>query len=152
MLPASGSQLNMTLLPIYNILSGTAKEIPPKIGSGGYVDVRDVATIHLWAYENPEKANGERYIASAGYGPPQGGADILRKKYEGTKIAEKILVGVPGAGYIGYNKETGEVANVEYPPENARPNGKKAEKAAGIKYIPFTQSVIDTAVAMEPLL
>jgi len=28
---------------------------------------------------------------------------------EGTKFAEKIIVGTPGEGYVGYDKETGEV-------------------------------------------
>lgn len=116
------------------------------------MDVRDVGAVHLWAYENPAKANGERYIAVASCGPPQAAADILRKKYEGTERAEKILVGEPGSGYIGYNKETGEVGDVEYEPEAIRPSGKKAEQATGIKWIPFKQSLDDTVAAIEPLL
>ena len=151
-LPTSGSKLNATLRPVYGIFSGTATEVPAQIGSGSFVNVRDVATVHVWAYEHPEKANGERYIASAGYGPPQGIADILRKKYKGTKIGEKILAGNPGEGYVGYNKETGEVSDPEYPPESPRPSGKKAEEEFGIKWIPFTQSVEETAEAFEPLL
>jgi nucleoside-diphosphate-sugar epimerase len=133
-------------------LSGSVSEIPAKIGSGSFVDVRDVAKVHVWAYEHPEKANGERYITTAGYGPPQGVADILRKEYEGTKIAEKILIGNPGEGYTGYNKESGEVAVPDYLPESSRPSGNKARDALGIKWIPFTQSVIETAKSLEPLL
>jgi nucleoside-diphosphate-sugar epimerase len=151
-LPASGSQLGASLSIVYNVFSGTAKVIPNKIGSGSFVDVRDVAFLHIWAYEHPEEANGQRYIAAASYGPPQGIADILRKKYEGTKIAENITIGVPGNDYQGYNKETGEVDFVEYLPESPRPSGKKAEEATGIKWIPFKQSVIDTAEALEALL
>jgi hypothetical protein len=151
-LPASGSQLNETLVPIYKILSGTGTSFPTAIGSGSFVDVRDEATVHVWAYENAAKANGERYITVASCGPPQAVADILRKKYEGTEREEKILVGDPGSGYVGYNKETGEVGTVEYEPESGRPSGKKAEEAAGIKWIPFKQSLSDTVDALQPLL
>lgn len=151
-LPSSGSGLNETLKPIYDILSGAASGIPLKIGSGSFVDVRDVARVHIWVYEHPEVANGERYIAATSFGPPQGIADILRYEYKGTKFAEKILVGTPGEGYAGYNKETGEVVDVDYLPEFARPSGKKAETAIGLKWIPFKQSVIESAKALEPLL
>jgi nucleoside-diphosphate-sugar epimerase len=140
------------MLPLWNILSGTAKEIPPRLGTASSVDVRDVAAVHVWAYENPHKADGERYICLEGYGPPQAVADILRKKYEGTKIGEKIFVGSPGEDYIGYNKTTGEVDSIDYLPGTARPVGHKAEREIGIKWIPFKQSVIDTAEALEPLL
>lgn len=151
-LPSSGSQLNATLQPIYNILSGSVTEIPPKIGSGSYVDVRDVAALHVWAYEHPEKANGERYIACSGFGPPQAAADILHKNYKGTKIADNIPVGSPGKDYIGYNNKTGEVSNVQFPPEYPRPVGTKAERVIGIQWVPFTQSVVETAKVLEPLL
>jgi hypothetical protein len=151
-LPSSGSSLNVTLKPVYDILSGAESGIPAKIGSSSYVDVRDVATVHVWVYEHPEQANGERYIAAKSFGPPQGMADILRYEYRGTKFAEKILLGNPGEGYIGYNKETGEVTEPDYLPESARPSGKKAEEAIGLKWIPFKQSVIESAKALEPLL
>src|ERR1700733_4975411 len=92
-IPDSRLKLNETLLPIYNILSGSVSEIPAQISGGAYVDVRDVAKVHVWAFENLEKANRERYIAATSYRPLQGVADILRYKYRGTKIAENILVG-----------------------------------------------------------
>lgn len=152
LLPAMGCQLNETLLPVYNILSGKANQIPDPIGSASYVDVRDVASIHLWVYENPVKTNGQRYIAAAGCGPPQGIADILRKKYKVTKIEGQITVGVPGEGYIGYNKETGEIPAVSYLPEHSRPSGQKAETETGIKWISFVQSISDTADILEALL
>ena len=151
-LPSIGADINETLKPVYDILSGSVSEIPAKIGSSAFVDVRDVATIHVWVYEHPEEANGQRYIATMSYGPPQGVADILRYHYKDSKIGEKILIGNPGEGYIGYNKETGEVSEPDYLPELPRPSGKKAQEAIGLKLIPFTQSVIETAKALEPLL
>lgn len=149
---ASGSKLNETLTPLWKIFSGEAKTIPPSFGSGTFVDVRDVAFEHVWAFENSSKADGQRYIACQGFGPAQAIADILRETYKGTSIAEKIPVGTPGEGYVGYNKATGVVEDVGYPAGRPRVDGSKASKAMGLNYITFKQSVIDTAKALEPLL
>lgn len=151
-LAPSASKLNATLAPIYKIFSGSVDEIPPNIGSGSAVDVRDVAFEHLWAFENPSKADGQRYIVCQGHGPNQGAADIMREQYKGTRFAEKILVGTPGEGYDGYNSATGAVEGVKYQPGKVKVDGSKATKAMGFTYIPFKQSVIDTAKALEPLL
>ncbi|KAF4624150.1 hypothetical protein G7Y89_g14023 [Cudoniella acicularis] len=151
-LVSNPSHFNETLRPIWDIFSGSTKTIGPNIGSGSFVDVRDVAYEHLWALENPSKSDGERYIACEGFGPLQAAADILRYSYKGTPIADKIPVGNPGEGYVGYNKETGEVEDVKYPTGKVRVDGSKAEKAMGFKYISFVQSVKETAKAMEPLL
>jgi nucleoside-diphosphate-sugar epimerase len=133
-------------------MSGAMKTISPNIGTGSFVDVRDVAYMHVWAYENPSKADGERYISFGGFGPVQATADVLRQKYKGTKIAENIILGNPGEGYVGYDKETGEVKAVEYPPGNIRASGKKAETEMGLKFIPFIQSLGETADVLEALL
>ncbi|KAF8857237.1 NAD(P)-binding protein [Acephala macrosclerotiorum] len=151
-LPESGSKFNETLKPFFNLFSGASKEVPPNIGSGSFVDVRDVAFMHTWAYEHPEKADGERYIACQGFGPSQAIADVLHYAYKGTPIAEKIPVGNPGVGYIGYDKETGKVENLNYHPENVKVDGSKGKKAMGFEYITFPQSIVDTAKSMEPLL
>lgn len=150
-LPAHPSALNETLLPVWKVFSGAAT-VPPSIGSGSSVDVRDVAKEHVWAYENPSISDGERYIACAGKGPPQAASDVLRHAYKGTAIGGKIPAGSPGEGYLGYDKETGIVNGVKYPLGQVTFDGTKAEKAMGFKYIPFEQSVIDTAKALEPLL
>lgn len=108
--------------------------------------------MHTWAYENPKKADGERYLACNGYGPYQAVADVLREQYKGTPIAEKIPVGTPGEGYVGFNKETRKVDHVGYPEGRVRLDGSKAVREMGITYVSFPQSVLDTAKAMEPLL
>jgi nucleoside-diphosphate-sugar epimerase len=151
-LASSGEKLNETLRPLWGILSGTSKTIPPNIGTGSFVDVRDVAFMHIWAYENPSKADGERYIACQGYGPLQAAADVLRNEYKGTTIGERITVGTPGDGYDGFNKTTGLVDYVRYPAGRSRVSGKKAEEAMGFKYITYPQSVLDSAKALLPLL
>jgi nucleoside-diphosphate-sugar epimerase len=151
-LPSSPSKLNETLRPLFDLFSGKAKEIGGPIGTGSFVDVRDVAFMHVWAYENPSKSNGERYIACEGFGPLQAASDVLRRQYEGTAIASKIAVGKPGEGYIGYNKDTKLVEKVKYPPGKFRVDGGKAEVEMGFRYITFPQSVIDTAKVLERLL
>ena len=108
--------------------------------------------MHLWALENASKANGERYIACGGFGPNQAAADVLNEKYKGSKIAEKIVVGMPGEGYVGLNKATGRVEEVGYLPGRVQISGKKAEKEMGIRYISFQKSIIDTAEVLEKLL
>jgi len=151
-LASSPDKLNETLRPLFNIFSGVAKTVPPSIGSGGFVDVRDVAFMHVWAYENSSKTDGQRYISCQGFGPTQAIADILRHKYQGTEIGEKIVVGNPGEGYAGYNKETGNVDSVHYSPGKMQVSGKKAETEMGVKYISFPQSVLDTAEVLKALL
>lgn len=108
--------------------------------------------MHLWAFENAAKSDGERYIACKGFGPVQAAADILHEKYKDTKIGERIVVGNPGEGYLGYNKETKTVDDVVYLPAKPQVSGKKAERVMGIKWISFKQSINDTADVLEALL
>ncbi len=144
--PSSPSKLNSTLIPTYSIFTGGP--IPASIGSGSFVDVRDVALVHLWAYEHPDIANGERYIASQGYGPPQATADILREAYPDRRGI--IQVGKPGEGYVGY--EEGVVKEVASLPGRVRVSGKKAQSAMGITFRPFKESLLETAKFMERYL
>ena len=116
------------------------------------MDVRDVAFMHLWAFENPSKADGERYIACGGFGPNQAAADILREKYKGTKLGEKITKGTPGEGYVGFDEDRGRVESVAYLPGGVQVSGKKAERVMGIRYIQFQKSISDTAEVLEKLL
>ncbi|RFU30552.1 hypothetical protein B7463_g5794, partial [Scytalidium lignicola] len=151
-LPSNPSGLNETLRPVYAVFSGTTSTIPHNIGSGGYVDVRDVAKAHVWAFEHSDVANGERFITCQGFGPGQAIADVLREKYEGTKIGEKITKGEPGKGYEGYNKDTGKVDYVRWVKGAVQVDGGKTERTMGIKYIDFPQSIVDTAKVLEALL
>jgi nucleoside-diphosphate-sugar epimerase len=151
-LPESGSKLNETLKPIWDIFSGATTEVPPYIGTGSFVDVRNVATMHIWAFENAQKADGERYLGVQGFGPIQAAADVLNDAYKGTKIGEKITKGTPGEGYVGYNKETGKVDFVGFLPGARKISGAKAVREMGLEYITFQQSIVDTAKAFEALL
>jgi len=144
--PSSPSKLNTTLIPTYSIFTGDP--IPSSIGSGSFVDVRDVAFVHLWAYEHSDISNGERYIASHGYGPPQATADVLREAYPDRR--DIIQAGKPGEGYVGY--ENGVVKEVSFPPDRISVSGKKAETVMGFKTRTFKESLLETAKVMERYL
>ncbi|OCK80951.1 NAD(P)-binding protein, partial [Lepidopterella palustris CBS 459.81] len=130
----TGFKPNVSLEQIWNIFTGNIKDIPPRIGSGSFVHVRDTAGLHVWALENPIKSNGERYLAIAGPGFPQMIADILHKAYPNR--ADIMPRGRPGDGYL---------PNLDWPPGGISVSGKKAQEAMGITWIPLEQSVLDTA-------
>ncbi|KAH0563071.1 hypothetical protein GP486_002365 [Trichoglossum hirsutum] len=142
--PAS---LNETIKPIYAIFSGTITdgELPAKIGTGAYVDVRDVAAAHVWAIENPAASDGQRYIVAAGLGPPQAIADLIREVY--PERGPSIPLGNPGEGYVKgeygwFPAEAGGIAL----------SAKKLEEAMGIKWIKFDKCILDTVKCLEKYL
>ena len=147
--PLRISEINESLKPLFDIFSGAVTTLPTAIGSGSIVDVRDVATMHLWALEHSQTANGERYLGIAGYGPPQAYADILRKQYPDRE--DRIPKGVPGYGYEGLGAG-GEVIGVGYPKGKFQISGQKARKAMGIEWISMKQSVLETAKLFENLV
>ncbi|KIX10295.1 uncharacterized protein Z518_01377 [Rhinocladiella mackenziei CBS 650.93] len=134
--PASPENLNEALLPVWRIYSGD-KDLPSQIGGAGYIDVRDVARMHVWAMEHPEKSNGERYLLSNGKAPPQAAADLLRKTYP----ERDIVVGHPGRGYTpDYWFVKGESSMVS----------SKAYQALGVqRFISYDKSILDTVEAFE---
>lgn len=136
--PATPEKLNTTLLPVWNIYSGH-QTMPPQIGGAGYIDVRDVARMHIWAIEHPDQSNGERYLMSNGKAPPQAIADILRRHF--PERANEIIVGNPGAGYTEdywFVEDEGSFVS------------SKAYKALGVKrFTAFDRSILDTVEAFE---
>ena len=138
-------KFNETLKPIWTLFSGANKEIPNNIGTGSYVDVRDVAKMHIWAYEHPKEADGERFIANGGFGPNQAAADILKELYPERK--DKIPLGEPGKGYEGYGK-----GFVDYIEGISGASNAKAKKVMGIEFISFHDSLRDTVKEFEKLL
>lgn len=135
--PASPDKLNETLLPIWRIYAGEVDTMPPQIGGAGYIDVRDVARMHVWAAEHHEQSNGQRYLLANGKAPPQAAADLLRDKFP----ERDIIVGEPGKGYTpDYWFVKGETSLVS----------TKALQALGVeRFISFDRSVLDTVDAFE---
>lgn len=137
-LPTTPEKLNTTLVPVWKLYAGEAKTIPPQIGYANYIDVRDVAKIHVWAALNPEKSNGNRYLVAAGKAPPQATADLLRRTFPDREILE----GQPGAGYDpnGYPFVKGEPSFVS----------TKTLKALEMEhFIGFEKSILDSIASFE---
>ncbi|EXJ80214.1 hypothetical protein A1O1_08356 [Capronia coronata CBS 617.96] len=134
--PATPDKLNETLMPIWKIWSGD-KTLPPQIGGAGYIDVRDVARMHVWALEHPDRSNGQRYMLVNGKAPPQAAADLLRDKFPDRDI----VVGTPGQGYApDYWFLEGEPSLV----------ASKAYEALGVqRFMSYDQSILDTVEAFE---
>jgi len=109
-------------------------------GSSGYVDVRDVSRVIVFAAEHPDETDGERYLLSAHFAGAQAAADILREAYPDRRGV--IQTGTPGEGYYPGYKFGGEKVF----------DSSKAVKASGQDFIPFEKTVLDTAKAFEHLL
>jgi nucleoside-diphosphate-sugar epimerase len=140
--PEDPKDLNVTAKVVWTILSG--QEIPaPLGGSNGAVDVRDVARLILFAVQEKEKANNQRFIAASGVRSEQAVADILREAYPGRR--DIIKVGNPGVGYLpDYSVPKDSPA--------AKVDNRKAIRVTGKEWINPKQSVIDAAKAFERYL
>jgi nucleoside-diphosphate-sugar epimerase len=141
-LPEDPEKIAETVKPIYDILSGKPLP-PPAAGTGAFVDVRDVAALHVLAVEKGEVMNGERYIAAGGGGGTfQRIADILNEAYPERK--GKIDVGEPGVGY--------ETAGSGFAKDGNVIDGSKAKGVLGREWIGFKKSVLDSAKVFERYL
>ena len=123
---------------MWGIFSGSYSTVPPKIGSGSYADVRDVADLQIWILENPSLSANERYLAVNGPGIPQAAADILHEAYPDR--ADIMPRGNPGEGYL---------PDYSWPAGAVSVSGEKAQKAMGVPWIAFQKSVLDTAKYLE---
>ncbi|RYP68291.1 hypothetical protein DL769_005553 [Monosporascus sp. CRB-8-3] len=119
-LPHSPSHLNQTLATVAKIFLGY--EIEAAIGSGQFVDVRDVARLHIAAYEaGPAISDGQRFFAIAGKGSPQAMADLLRDMY--PERAAIIPTGEPGHDYVRVEMKDGRSWEVAYKEEQEQLEG-----------------------------
>lgn len=128
--PSEAEDVHPNLAFIQGIITGVTTSVPAPIGSSSFVDVRDVAFLHKWAFENPTLSNGQRFIACGGYAPPQAIADILQERF--PQFCGQI--GVPGSGYIPIREEQGLVVNAGYPTDKAHISGLKVESWAEIRW------------------
>ena len=85
--------LGSTVASFYDIMNGSTQDIPPDQFCV-FVDVRDIATMHLRAYED-EKAAGQRFLGYSGMFAWQEVCDILRKTF--PELKGKVPLGSPGA-------------------------------------------------------
>ena len=91
--------------------------------------------------EHPDQIDNQRYTMSAGLGPPQAVADILRTAYPERKHI--IPRGDPSKGYLpGFGFLTRRRKHL----------GTDAAEVIGLHYIKYDRSILDTAKVLERYL
>lgn len=90
-----------------------------------FVDVRDIANIHVLA-TTEEVAKGQRYLTIADH-------------FDNSQVVEIIARHFPEQKH-----RLPKVDKVEVP-EHFASDSSKVQKQLGIKWIPFEQSIVDTA-------
>ncbi|KAF4845251.1 putative uncharacterized oxidoreductase [Colletotrichum siamense] len=135
--PRSPSNISSSCMFIWRYLNGE-ELVGPMPDWDYWVDVRDVAKLVAWAFDHGDEADGERYISKTTWAPPQATADILRPAYPTLSIKQ----GRPGEGYLPGWKT----------PRETDVDGSKALRVIGGDYVPYDQSVLDTAKSFEPLM
>ncbi|KAI1375109.1 NAD(P)-binding protein [Hypoxylon crocopeplum] len=141
-LPAHPDDMKFSASLVWKIFSG--QDIPPPLASklvgqhDPWVDVRDLARTAVFMVEHWQATDAQRFICSSAVAVPQAIADILRKRY--PERSGVIKVGNPGEGYNGsFSNIRGETGF----------DGSKVTLITRRKWIPFDQSVIDTAEAFQ---
>lgn len=146
--PDTPASLSETVRPIWELWSGHSKHanggrLPPQIGGATYIDVRDVARMHVWCVEHPRQSSGERYLLTNGKAPPQAAADVLRTVLfaDDARVRDRIAVGEPGAGWVpGFGWPENETTAV----------ARKAYDALGVqRFRSFDESLRDTVLAFR---
>lgn len=137
--PANPDDLNMTIKPVWGVFSGAYGDcaLPPVIGTGSIIDVRDVSAMHIWCAENPSRSNGQRYLITNGRATPQAIADVLRKAYPDRK---GLPAEIPEKDYV---------ADYSWPKGGVSIQETKAKGALERDFIGFEKSIIDTVEAFE---
>lgn len=123
----SPSALNTSMVDFHRLMSGASDSVPQQTPiSCVFADVRDVAKLHLLAFESP-KAAGQRYLAVNGVYSYQQVVDIMRSEVMSAR--KKAPVGLPGA--MG--------------PEGYRVSNAKSKRELGMVFRPLADTVIDTS-------
>ncbi|KAG2180185.1 hypothetical protein INT43_003974 [Umbelopsis isabellina] len=116
---------------LINYYLGISKDPTFSVGSSAYVNVVDVARAHVLAVENASKADGERYITSAGAFTYQEVVDILRRVY--PERQDIIAVGQPG----------------QYKSPATTVDGGKITRELGLTYVGLEQTIIETIESVK---
>jgi nucleoside-diphosphate-sugar epimerase len=140
MLPKKADDLNGTIKPIWKVLSGEIVEVPEKVGSGTYVDVRDLAKICWWCLENAGMVDGKRIVAIAGQAEPEVLVRSLWTKYkDGVEDYEEVDSG-------------DKIGSADHVVRIPKFDTRLAEEAVGGKWISYRKTVLDTARMLERYL
>lgn len=121
----SMDSLNTSAGAVWSVID--AKELPAT-SFPVFTDVRDIANIHVLA-TTEDIAKGQRYLSIAGH-------------FDNSQIVEIIARHFPEQKH-----RLPKVDKVEVP-EHFATDSSKVEKQLGIKWIPFEQSIVDTAKSL----
>lgn len=120
--------LNTSCEFINDALHSTSDKLPQPF-SGGYIDVRDVAKAHLYAFQN-ENTIGQRLILSEGKFSTQDILNYLNADFPVLKGT--IPVGKPEEG-------------IEHSTAGAKTDNHKTKEILGFEFIGLKQTIDDTA-------
>lgn len=116
-------------------MSGQVQD--PMQGFSSFIDVRDVAKTLTWAATTRDVSDGQRYIVASFQGHGQAVADILWK--DAPEIVQGFDKGNPGVGYSADYSPNGDFGWAD---------ARKIAKATGFEWIPYEQSVVDSAKSL----
>lgn len=139
--PKTKGDVGETIAPIWSVFSGAAYATG-STPTTATVDVNDVAGLVQAVIDDPKKSDGQRYIASSAVATPQAIADVLRKAFPDAK--ERIAEGEPG---VGYRKDYQADPEKDVVFQNS-----KARVLLGRDWVPYEESVVDTAKAFVHLV
>lgn len=121
---ADTKRLNESSSLIWNLYD--ADEVPP-FDFGGFADVRDVATAHIKAFEQPE-AGGQRFLVGSNFSY-QTAVDLLRQDL--PELDSHLPKGNPGKPEPAYDVD-----------------GSKAKQVLEMEYIPLAKTMKDSFVQL----
>ncbi|KZT55577.1 NAD(P)-binding protein [Calocera cornea HHB12733] len=128
----SMAKLNQSCGEIWHLMDGTLKE-PPKTNFPVWVDVRDIAKMHVDALSKPQTAN-ERYQAIAGH-------------FSFAQIAYQIAQAHPELARAGLVTPSDNSPC----PDHYATDSSKAERDFGLGWISFNKCIDDTAAKLLEL-
>ena len=139
--PSLTSEISSTQLIIAGLMNGRIPvNLPIHIG---YVDVRDVASAHIKALENPN-SDGERIIVS---NTELWHKDVSKILKDGGYKAPWITVSVPIAKFLA-NYVPALKGAKRFLGKDMVKNSTKAEDILGISYIDIKKSILDDAKSL----
>ncbi|MCO8274033.1 aldehyde reductase [Actinoplanes sp. TRM 88003] len=147
--PVLGPDYSPSLNSIARMLDGSAPALL-KFATG-YVDVRDVASLHLLAMTEPAAA-GERFIATAGHSLWQRDiAAVLRERLgaRAAKVPTREMPLVVARGLAKVNPQMGALRMLLG--RNLDATSAKAERLLGWKARPIEDTIAETAESLLAL-